>query len=95
VYLPDQLSRHPTKVWGVSQCLSLLQYLGRPKTIGQFTADGCIQIVGRKKNLVKLMGGEYVAVEAMETAFATSSYSEALCVIANGDQPTSKSTNLL
>ena len=53
--------------------------------IGQFTADGCIQIVDRKKNLVKLKGGEYVAVEAMETAFATSSYSEALCVIANGD----------
>ena len=53
--------------------------------IGQFTADGCIQIVDRKKNLVKLKGGEYVAVEAMETAFATSPYSAALCVIANGD----------
>jgi len=53
--------------------------------IGQFTADGCIQVVDRKKNLVKLKGGEYVAVEAMETAFASSPYSEALCVIANGD----------
>ena len=53
--------------------------------IGQFTADGCIQIVDRKKNLVKLKGGEYVAVEAMETAFATSKYCSALCVIANGD----------
>jgi long-chain acyl-CoA synthetase len=30
--------------------------------IGQFTADGAIQqIVHRKKNLVKLKGGEYVA----------------------------------
>jgi long-chain acyl-CoA synthetase len=56
--------------------------------IGQFTADGCIQIVDRKKNLVKLKGGEYVAVEAMETAFTTSAYSEALCVIANGDLDT-------
>jgi len=53
--------------------------------IGQFTADGCIQIVDRKKNLVKLKGGEYVAVEAMETAFATSAYCVTLCVIANGD----------
>lgn len=53
--------------------------------IGQFTADGCIKIVDRKKNLVKLKGGEYVAVEAMETAFATSPFSANLCVIANGD----------
>ncbi|CAB9509557.1 chain acyl-CoA synthetase 9, chloroplastic [Seminavis robusta] len=53
--------------------------------IGQFTADGAIQIVDRKKNLVKLKGGEYVAVEAMETAFATSPYVTNLCVIANGD----------
>jgi long-chain acyl-CoA synthetase len=53
--------------------------------IGQFTADGVLQIVDRKKNLVKLKGGEYVAVEAMETAFAASPYAAALCVVANGD----------
>ena len=53
--------------------------------IGQFTADGCVQIVDRKKNLVKLKGGEYVAVEAMETAFAVSPYCSAICVLANGD----------
>lgn len=53
--------------------------------IGQFTEDGVIQIIDRKKNLVKLKGGEYVAVEAMETAFAGSKYVSALCVIANGD----------
>lgn len=53
--------------------------------IGQFTADGCIQIVDRKKNLVKLKGGEYVAVEAMESAFSDSAYVSALIVVANGD----------
>ena len=53
--------------------------------IGQFTADGCIQIVDRKKNLVKLKGGEYVALEAMETAFATSPYVASICVLASGD----------
>ena len=53
--------------------------------IGQFTEDGVIQIVDRKKNLVKLKGGEYVAVEAMETAFAASKYVTTLCVVANGD----------
>ena len=53
--------------------------------IGQFTEDGVIQIIDRKKNLVKLKGGEYVAVEAMESAFTASKYVSALCVIANGD----------
>jgi len=53
--------------------------------IGQFTSDGCIQIVDRKKNLVKLKGGEYVAIEAMESVFIGSPYVSALCVIANGD----------
>jgi len=53
--------------------------------IGQFTADGVLQIVDRKKNLVKLKGGEYVAIEAMETAFAASPYATALMVVANGD----------
>jgi long-chain acyl-CoA synthetase len=53
--------------------------------IGQFTDDGVIQIVDRKKNLVKLKGGEYVAVEAMECAFVQSPMVSAVCVIANGD----------
>mmetsp|Transcript_18709 Transcript_18709/g.21512 ORF Transcript_18709/g.21512 Transcript_18709/m.21512 type:complete len:750 (+) Transcript_18709:150-2399(+) len=53
--------------------------------IGQFTSDGCIQIVDRKKNLVKLKSGEYVAIEAMESVFVGSPYVSALCVIANGD----------
>jgi long-chain acyl-CoA synthetase len=53
--------------------------------IGQFTADGVIQIVDRKKNLVKLKGGEYVALEAMEGAFVTSPFAMAVCVVANGD----------
>lgn len=53
--------------------------------IGQFTLDGVIQIIDRKKNLVKLKGGEYVAIEAMETAFGASKYVTALCVVANGD----------
>lgn len=53
--------------------------------IGQFTSDGAIQIIDRKKNLVKLKGGEYVAVEAMETAFAASKYVTTLCVVASGE----------
>lgn len=53
--------------------------------IGQFTEDGVIQIIDRKKNLVKLKGGEYVAIESMENAFTASEFCHAVCVIATGD----------
>ena len=53
--------------------------------IGQFTEDGVVQIIDRKKNLVKLKGGEYVALEAMETAFRTSPFVNDLTVLADGD----------
>lgn len=56
--------------------------------VGEYTADGCIQIVDRKKNLVKLAGGEYVALESMESAFGESPFVSALCVVANGDLDT-------
>merc|ERR1712072_382216 len=42
--------------------------------IGMFTPDGSVKIVDRLKNLIKLKGGEYIAVEAMETVFSTSVY---------------------
>jgi len=53
--------------------------------VGQFTTDGVIQIVDRKKNLVKLKGGEYVAVENMESSFTQSPFAMSVCVIATGD----------
>ena len=40
--------------------------------IGQFMNDGSLRIVDRKKNLVKLKGGEYIAIENMEMCYGNS-----------------------
>lgn len=41
-----------------------------------FTQDGSVQIVDRLKNLLKLRGGEYIALENMEKEYAKSKYVE-------------------
>eukprot|EP00960_Hanusia_phi_P033133 750298-Hanusia_phi.AAC.3 len=57
--------------------------------IGEWTPDGSLKIVDRKKNLVKLKGGEYVAIEHMEMKFNNSVFVDALAggilVYAGGD----------
>merc|ERR1711915_1146687 len=40
--------------------------------IGQFMSDGSVRIVDRKKNLLKLLGGEYIALEKMEVVYGNS-----------------------
>jgi long-chain acyl-CoA synthetase len=45
--------------------------------IGLFTPDGRLRLVDRKKNLVKLKGGEYIAIEQMEAVYGTSKYVDA------------------
>jgi long-chain acyl-CoA synthetase len=57
--------------------------------IGQFSNDGSLQIVDRKKNLVKLKGGEYIAIEKMEGSYGNSSFVDAVhggvCCYGDGD----------
>jgi len=57
--------------------------------IGQFMNDGSIRIVDRVKNLVKLKGGEYIAVENMEMAYGNSGFVDAIaggiCCYGDGD----------
>mmetsp|Transcript_23753 Transcript_23753/g.50508 ORF Transcript_23753/g.50508 Transcript_23753/m.50508 type:complete len:736 (-) Transcript_23753:229-2436(-) len=57
--------------------------------IGQFLADGSIRIVDRKKNLVKLKSGEYVALEKMEMVYGNSDLVDAvaggICCYGDGD----------
>ena len=46
--------------------------------IGQFMEDGSIRIVDRKKNLVKLKSGEYVALEKMEMVYGNCDFVDAI-----------------
>ena len=41
-------------------------------------SDGSVRLVDRKKNLVKLKGGEYIALEKMEMTFGNSSFVDAV-----------------
>lgn len=57
--------------------------------VGQFMDDGSIRIVDRKKNLVKLKSGEYVALEKMEMVYGNSPFVDAIaggiCCYADGE----------
>ena len=46
--------------------------------IGLFTPDGCVRIVDRLKNLIKLKGGEYIAIENMEAVYSGAAIVNAL-----------------
>jgi long-chain acyl-CoA synthetase len=56
--------------------------------IGTINQDGSISVVDRKKNLVKLDHGEYVALEKLEVVFANSSYisPNGVCVYGDSDR---------
>jgi long-chain acyl-CoA synthetase len=51
--------------------------------IGEWREDGCLAIIDRKKNLVKLAHGEYVAIEKLEAQYKTSKYVMNMCVHAD------------
>lgn len=57
--------------------------------IGQFMSDGSVRIVDRVKNLVKLKGGEYIALEKMEMTYGNSTFVDAInggiCCYGDGD----------
>jgi long-chain acyl-CoA synthetase len=91
------------EVWVKGACVGLGYYMMPEKTkedfdddgffhtgdIGQFTSDGSVQIVDRKKNLIKLKGGEYIAIENMEMTYANCSFVDAvaggICCYGDGD----------
>merc|ERR1712166_593060 len=55
--------------------------------IGLFTPDGRLKLIDRKKNLVKLKGGEYVAIEQMESVYSGSTFVNGIAggIMCHGD----------
>jgi len=55
--------------------------------IGLFTPDGRLKLIDRKKNLVKLKGGEYVAIEQMEAVYSGSIFVNGIAggIMCHGD----------
>ncbi|XP_063288213.1 long-chain-fatty-acid--CoA ligase 4 isoform X2 [Pelobates fuscus] len=51
--------------------------------IGVFHPDGCLQIVDRKKDLVKLQAGEYVSLGKVEAALKNCPLIDNICAYAN------------
>lgn len=54
--------------------------------IGEFHPDGCLQIVDRKKDLVKLQAGEYVSLGKVESALKNCPLVDNICAYANSEQ---------
>uniref|UniRef100_A0A8C6TNK4 long-chain-fatty-acid--CoA ligase n=1 Tax=Neogobius melanostomus TaxID=47308 RepID=A0A8C6TNK4_9GOBI len=54
--------------------------------IGVIHSDGCLQIIDRKKDLVKLQAGEYVALGKVESALKNCPLVDNICAYANSEQ---------
>uniref|UniRef100_A0A1A8BPU7 long-chain-fatty-acid--CoA ligase n=1 Tax=Nothobranchius kadleci TaxID=1051664 RepID=A0A1A8BPU7_NOTKA len=54
--------------------------------IGEIYPDGCLQIIDRKKDLVKLQAGEYVSLGKVESALKNCSLIDNICAYAHGEQ---------
>ncbi|XP_076843714.1 long-chain-fatty-acid--CoA ligase 4b [Brachyhypopomus gauderio] len=54
--------------------------------VGEVHPDGCLQIVDRKKDLVKLQAGEYVSLGRVESALKNSPLIDNVCAYASSNQ---------
>ncbi|KAM4621599.1 long-chain-fatty-acid--CoA ligase 4 [Polymixia lowei] len=54
--------------------------------VGEIHPDGCLQIVDRKKDLVKLQAGEYVSLGKVESTLKNCALIDNICAYANSDQ---------
>ncbi|AJP41823.1 AVB_G0051520.mRNA.1.CDS.1 [Saccharomyces cerevisiae] len=61
--------------------------------IGEWEANGHLKIIDRKKNLVKTMNGEYIALEKLESVYRSNEYVANICVYA--DQSKTKPVGII
>ncbi|KAI4108754.1 MAG: hypothetical protein L6R37_000918 [Teloschistes peruensis] len=54
--------------------------------IGEFDRNGHLRIIDRKKNLVKTLNGEYIALEKLESVYRSATEVGNICVYAAGDK---------
>ena len=54
--------------------------------IGEWTPAGHIRLIDRKKNLVKTLNGEYIAIEKLESVYRSNPYILNICVYADQNQ---------
>ncbi|KAJ5112404.1 Long-chain-fatty-acid--CoA ligase 1 [Penicillium argentinense] len=54
--------------------------------IGEFDPNGHLKIIDRKKNLVKTLNGEYIALEKLESVYRSCPVVQNICVYAAEDQ---------
>lgn len=57
----------------------------RTGDVGQWNPDGTLSLIDRIKNLVKLQGGEYIALERLESIYKACNYVANICVHATTD----------
>lgn len=51
--------------------------------IGEWTSNGHLKVIDRKKNLVKTLNGEYIALEKLESVYRSNPYVQNICVYAD------------
>ncbi|CAF9904717.1 MAG: long-chain fatty acid-CoA ligase [Alectoria fallacina] len=54
--------------------------------IGEFDKNGHLRMIDRKKNLVKTLNGEYIALEKLESIYRSATVVANICVYAAGDK---------
>ncbi|AWO99257.1 putative long-chain-fatty-acid--CoA ligase 3-like [Scophthalmus maximus] len=54
--------------------------------VGEFHKDGCLKIIDRKKDLVKLQAGEYVSLGKVEAMLKNCPLLDNICAYANSDE---------
>ncbi|KAH8847839.1 hypothetical protein MCOR27_007667 [Pyricularia oryzae] len=59
----------------------------RTGDVGEWDADGNLRIIDRVKNLVKLQGGEYIALERLEAVYRGSQFVQGIMIYGDSSHP--------